>query len=205
MRSSNYRREGWSSCVEMTPRANPVTHSYSSQPTWLPWLEMPVDYGKFRIATNNICTLFPEGRIWDANIPIIGKNKVIPEWRTSVGNSAEVPIVSVARFQGNCMHRSVCMAMVQAQCFLVWEWRHGLRSPYERPWAKITHVTPFPSGETFLHVTLTFTRVALSLMGDSWSGDILSAVSIYLEEILSCIIYLCAPFIMKALFRYEVM
>lgn len=46
--------------------------------------------------------------------------------------------------------------------------------------------------------------VALSLMGDSWSADILCAVSIYTEEILSWIIYLHAPFIMKAGFRFEI-
>lgn len=52
--------------------------------------------------------------------------------------------------------------------------------------------------------TISFGWVALSLMDDSQCADNLCAASINIEELWFWIIYLYAPFIMKAGFRFEV-
>lgn len=52
--------------------------------------------------------------------------------------------------------------------------------------------------------TVSFRWAALPLICGNWSTDILCAVSIYIEEILTWIIYLYAPFITKAGFSYKV-
>lgn len=149
-RSNSQRRKGWSSCVEMPPQAaRRGTDCYSSQPTWLPWLEISIDYGMFRIAANSICTLFAAGRIWGTNLAIIWKNTMMSEWRSSLSNPPGV----CSRIPGDHMHQPDMIRKQLAPCYRhdasAWEWRHKLYMgdciSYGRPWAKMTHITPCPS------------------------------------------------------------
>lgn len=181
-RSNSQKRKGWSSCVEIPPWADPArrgTDYYSSQPTWLPWLEISIDYGMFRIAANSICTLFAVSRIWSTNLAMIWKSTMMFEWRTSLSN---LPAVC-RRVPGDHIRQSDMVRNQLAPCYRrdasAWEWRHELHmGDY------ILYLLWETLSQKDSHHTMSFRQVALLLISGNWSAGISCKVSICIEEIL---------------------